>query len=111
MTMGLTKMQADCLGYIKDYRARHGGVSPSYQEIAATLQIKSKSGVTRLIEKLIERGAVRRLARRSRSIVILDAGTTCPHCGEISGSQACIANARRTRTPREARAVAMAGAG
>jgi repressor LexA len=65
---GLTQSQAKCLQFIADYQDAHGGIAPSYDEIAQHMGIVSKSGVTRLIDALEDRGRIRRLPGRSRAI-------------------------------------------
>lgn len=77
--MGLTEMQSRCLGVIRDGIVSNGR-APSYDEMMVALGIASKSGVSRLIEGLEERGAIRRLPGRARAIEIIE-HRTCPHCG------------------------------
>lgn len=67
--IGLTKKQLGCLQFIEGYVAEHDGVSPSYEEIMHALGLHSKSGVHRLIKSLDERGMIRRLPDRARSIM------------------------------------------
>ena len=66
----LTRKQHDLLCYINDHLAR-SGVSPSFEEMKDALELKSKSGVHRLISALEERGFIRRLANRARALEIL----------------------------------------
>lgn len=68
---GLTPVQAKCLQFIADYQAGHGGIAPSYDEIAAHMGVLSKSAVTRLIDQLEARGRIARVPNRSRAITIL----------------------------------------
>ena len=68
---GLTASQAKCLQFIADYQDAHGGIAPSYDEIAQHMGIVSKSGVTRLIDGLEDRGRISRLPNRSRAITII----------------------------------------
>ncbi|KQW79734.1 hypothetical protein ASC65_14395 [Brevundimonas sp. Root1279] len=67
--MGLTRRQADCLKAIEDLTV--DGVSPTYSEIADRLDIEGKSSIHRLITALEERGLVRRLANRRRSLEVI----------------------------------------
>lgn len=67
MAIGLTAQQAKLLNYIEVCTAEFG-VCPSYEEMGAAIGIKARSGVFRLIEKLEERGHIRRLPNRARSI-------------------------------------------
>lgn len=66
----LTKKQHQLLIFVHDHLAQHG-VSPSFDEMKEALDLKSKSGIHRLITALEERGFIRRLAHRARAIEIL----------------------------------------
>ncbi len=66
----LTKKQYDLLMFIHK-RVKKDGVSPSFDEMKAALDLRSKSGIHRLITALEERGFIRRLAHRARAIEIL----------------------------------------
>jgi repressor LexA len=66
----LTKKQRDLLIFIRD-RVAEGGVPPSFEEMKEALDLKSKSGIHRLITALEERGFVQRLANRARAIEVL----------------------------------------
>ncbi len=66
----LTRKQHELLLYIDD-RLSETGVSPSFEEMKTALDLKSKSGVHRLISALEERGFIRRLANRARALEIL----------------------------------------
>src|ERR1700759_4464069 len=63
----LTRKQHELLCFIND-RLGEGGVSPSFEEMKEALDLKSKSGVHRLISGLEERGFIRRLANRARAV-------------------------------------------
>ena len=93
MTMGLTPRQADCLAVIQKALGE-GGIAPSFDEIAAQMHLKSKSGVDRLLRALEERGFIRRLAYRARGIELVK--SLCPHCGNPVGSTACRDSATRS---------------
>lgn len=54
-----------------EFTAREG-ISPTYDEMAAAVDLKSKSGVFRLVEALDERGRIHRMPNRVRSIVVVD---------------------------------------
>ena len=60
----LTRKQHELLCFIHD-RLSDTGVSPSFEEMKEALDLKSKSGVHRLISALEERGFIRRLAARA----------------------------------------------
>ena len=66
----LTRKQRELLTYIQA-RLAETGVSPSFEEMKEALELKSKSGVHRLISALEERGFIRRLPNRARALEIL----------------------------------------
>ena len=66
----LTKKQLDLLEFIHR-RLQRDGVPPSFDEMKVALDLRSKSGIHRLITALEERGFIRRLAHRARAIEIL----------------------------------------
>jgi repressor LexA len=66
----LTRKQHELLVYIHD-QLGETGVSPSFEEMKDALELKSKSGVHRLISALEERGFIRRLANRARALEVL----------------------------------------
>jgi repressor LexA len=66
----LTRKQHELLVYIND-RLSDTGVSPSFEEMKEALDLKSKSGVHRLISALEERGFIRRLPNRARALEVL----------------------------------------
>ena len=77
----LTRKQLDLLEFIHK-RVQKDGVPPSFDEMKEALDLRSKSGIHRLITALEERGFIRRLAHRARAIEIvklpeaLDKGAT-----------------------------------
>ena len=66
----LTKKQKNLLLFINK-KIRSSGVSPSYEEMKNSLNLKSKSGIHRLISALEERGFIRRLAHKARALEVL----------------------------------------
>ncbi len=66
----LTKKQLDLLEFIHG-RMQRDGVPPSFDEMKDALDLRSKSGIHRLITALEERGFIRRLAHRARAIEIV----------------------------------------
>jgi len=66
----LTRKQHELLCFIND-RLSETGVSPSFEEMKEALDLKSKSGVHRLISALEERSFIRRLPNRARALEIL----------------------------------------
>lgn len=66
----LTRKQIELLDFIRT-RIDADGVPPSFDEMKAALDLKSKSGIHRLITALEERGFIRRMAHRARALEIL----------------------------------------
>lgn len=66
----LTAKQRELLIFI-DGRLKQDGVSPSFDEMREALELKSKSGVHRLISALEERGFIRRLPNRARALEVV----------------------------------------
>jgi len=66
----LTKKQRNLLLFINK-KIRSTGVSPSYEEMKDSLNLKSKSGIHRLISALQERGFIKRLAHKARALEVL----------------------------------------
>ena len=66
----LTKKQKNLLLFINK-KLRSTGISPSYEEMKNSLNLKSKSGIHRLISALEERGFIRRLAHKARALEVL----------------------------------------
>ncbi|MGB3739626.1 MAG: transcriptional repressor LexA [Pontixanthobacter sp.] len=66
----LTAKQHELIRFIQQ-RLEETGISPSFEEMKAALDLKSKSGVHRLISALEERGFIRRLPNRARALEIL----------------------------------------
>ena len=66
----LTRKQQELLLFIHN-RLNEGGVSPSFDEMKDALNLKSKSGIHRLITGLEERGFIRRLPHRARALEVL----------------------------------------
>ena len=66
----LTKKQYELLMFIHQ-RVRESGVPPSFDEMKDALDLRSKSGIHRLITALEERGYIRRLEKRARALEIV----------------------------------------
>ena len=66
----LTAKQHELLIFINQ-RLDESGISPSFEEMKEALDLKSKSGVHRLISALEERGFIRRLANRARALEVM----------------------------------------
>ncbi len=69
----LTKKQKELLNYIQKFQSKNG-VTPSYEEMKYALNLKSKSGIHRLVLALEERGFVKRLAHKARALEIIKDG-------------------------------------
>ena len=66
----LTKKQKNLLVFINK-KIRSSGISPSYEEMKNSFNLKSKSGIHRLISALEERGFVKRLAHKARALEVV----------------------------------------
>ena len=73
----LTAKQRELLLFI-DERLKNGGISPSFDEMREALDLKSKSGVHRLISALEERGFIRRLPNRARALEVVKVPDAAP---------------------------------
>src|SRR5438309_8854195 len=85
----LTRKQYELLRFISE-RLKESGVPPSFDEMKDALDLRSKSGIHRLITALEERGFIRRLPNRARAIEVIK-------LPEISSSGS--GNGRRGFTP------------
>lgn len=65
----LTKKQRDLLLFINEYTQKTG-LSPSFEEMKAGLDLRSKSGIHRLINALVERGFLERLPNKARALEV-----------------------------------------
>jgi repressor LexA len=77
----LTAKQHELLLFINQ-RLDESGISPSFEEMKEALDLKSKSGVHRLIGALEERGFIRRLANRARALEVMK----MPEGGNVGGN-------------------------
>jgi repressor LexA len=66
----LTRKQLELLRFINE-RLKEAGVPPSFDEMKDALDLRSKSGIHRLITALEERGFIRRLPNRARAIEVI----------------------------------------
>ena len=87
----LTRKQYELLRFINE-RVKEAGVPPSFDEMKDALDLRSKSGIHRLITALEERGFIRRLPNRARAIEVIK-------LPEITGSGGGHGNGRRGFTP------------
>ena len=101
----LTRKQLELLDFIKN-RMDRDGVPPSFDEMKDALDLRSKSGIHRLITALEERGFIRRLAHRARALEIIK----LPEAMEKPGFTPRVIAGDRTDPPRGAMSVAVAHA-
>ena len=89
----LTRKQHELIRFIQA-RLEESGVSPSFEEMKEALDLKSKSGVHRLISALEERGFIRRLPNRARALEVLrqpeDVSTKAPARAVNSNAAAAV---------------------
>jgi len=100
----LTKKQSELLRFINE-RLKEDGVPPSFDEMKEALDLRSKSGIHRLIMALEERGFIRRLPNRARALEVLrlpESSTPAPGArdGKFSPSviEGDLGRIRRTNT-------------
>ena len=100
----LTRKQHELLTFIQA-RLEESGISPSFEEMKEALDLKSKSGVHRLISALEERGFIRRLPNRARALEVIrdsDASSNKAAPRAATGSAAPSLAALRSPTPARA---------
>ncbi len=90
----LTRKQHELIRFIQE-RLEESGVSPSFEEMKEALDLKSKSGVHRLISALEERGFIRRLPNRARALEVLKQ----PEDVTTKASARAAANSNSSLTP------------
>ena len=90
----LTRKQHELVCFIDD-RLSETGVSPSFEEMKDALDLKSKSGVHRLISALEERGFIRRLPNRARALEVVK----MPERGDVGKKGGSNVVAMPTRAP------------
>jgi repressor LexA len=96
----LTRKQLELLDFISKRMARDG-VPPSFDEMKDALDLRSKSGIHRLITALEERGFIRRLAHRARAIEVVK----LPEAMERPGFNPKLIKGDRADPPKGAMAV------
>ena len=70
----LTKKQKELYDYLKNY-ITNNQISPSFEEMKSAVNLKSKSGIHRLITSLEERGFIKRLKHKARAMEIINKET------------------------------------
>ncbi len=101
----LTRKQLELLDFIRT-RVDVDGVPPSFDEMKEALDLRSKSGIHRLITALEERGFIRRLAHRARALEIIK----LPEAMERPGFSPKVITGDRVAPPRAAIPVEVAHA-
>ncbi len=96
----LTRKQHELICFIND-RLSESGVSPSFEEMKEALDLKSKSGVHRLISALEERQFIRRLPNRARALEVL----RMPERPEVRKRAASTASSIAAAMPANVRAM------
>lgn len=94
----LTRKQLDLLRFIQQ-RMQECGVPPSFDEMKDALDLKSKSGIHRLITALEERGFLRRLPNRARAIEVIRLPDALGRGAEAAEAAAAAAPEPRRFTP------------
>ena len=98
----LTRKQYELLRFIHE-RLKEAGVPPSFDEMKEALDLRSKSGIHRLITALEERGFIRRLPNRARAIEVIKLPESVSHGvnGRLRGFVPSVieGNLGRVRTP------------
>jgi repressor LexA len=97
----LTRKQLELLDFIKT-RMDQDGVPPSFDEMKDALDLRSKSGIHRLITALEERGFIRRLAHRARALEILKLPESMEKPGYKSGFTPRVIEGDKPDMPRKA---------
>jgi repressor LexA len=105
----LTKKQLDLLDFI-DRRVSRDGVPPSFDEMKEALDLRSKSGIHRLITALEERGFIRRLPHRARALEIVKMPDALSDRARRPFTPTVVAGGRPASVPRDALPVQGAGA-
>ena len=104
----LTKKQYELLLFINE-RLKETGVSPSFDEMKEALNLKSKSGIHRLITALEERGFIKRLAHRARALEVVKLPDTMASSMSAPTRAPSAANAPRAANDDSAVTVSVMG--
>ena len=91
----LTKKQKELLNYIQKYQTK-SGVTPSYEEMKFALNLKSKSGIHRLVLALEERGFLKRLAHKARALEVIKDGISNLKMSEKNKKNIVVGNFNAT---------------
>ena len=101
----LTRKQYELLRFINE-RLKEAGVPPSFDEMKDALDLRSKSGIHRLITALEERGFIRRLPNRARAIEVIK----LPELRPPAAAMAAAASRRASSKALSARSARSGGA-
>ncbi len=74
-TTMLTKKQKELFDYLSEYMSNNQ-ISPSFEEMKEAVNLKSKSGIHRLVSSLEERGFIKRLKHKARAMEIVNKNST-----------------------------------
>lgn len=101
----LTAKQHELIRFIQE-KLEETGISPSFEEMKEALDLKSKSGVHRLISALEERGFIRRLPNRARALEIIklpeDSVTSASKPATVANDAVVAAHAAKPTAPEPA---------
>lgn len=100
----LTAKQHELIRFIQA-KLEETGISPSFEEMKEALDLKSKSGVHRLISALEERGFIRRLPNRARALEVLkgpEAAVSGQRAPRAANDTAAVVRSAVRNTPRPA---------
>ena len=87
----LTEKQKELLDYII-LTSKKRGICPSYEEMKNRLNLKSKSGIHRIISALEERGFIRKLPNKARAIEIIETNVSISKAKDITNKVIDIPN-------------------
>jgi len=104
----LTQKQKNLLLYINK-KIRSTGVSPSYEEMKESLNLKSKSGIHRLITALEERGFVKRLAHKARALEVVKLPQNASANDIFNSFTPSVIKGGLDKTPSDARKISVLG--
>jgi len=76
---GLTPRQKELYDIVRT-SIIESGICPTYESIMFRMGLRSKSNVSRVIDALVDKGYLKRHARRAQSLILCK--THCPHCGK-----------------------------
>ena len=89
----LTRKQQELLLFIHE-RMKESGIPPSFDEMKEALDLKSKSGIHRLVTALEERGFIRRLPHRARALEIVRLPETLSKAATVTATGVAVSLAR-----------------